>query len=104
MFSCPDENEPTTLTTKTFIILSLRGIAERSSLAGINPKSYHLIAFELVNPLLYIYFPSFWYRISLKDLKSEVLPRLRNHNATDDGNINFRYFRKILRSRLGKLM
>ena len=26
--------------------------AERSSLADINPKSYHLIDFELVNPLL----------------------------------------------------
>ena len=26
--------------------------AERSSLADINPKSCHLIAFELVNPLL----------------------------------------------------
>ena len=30
--------------------------AERSSLADINPKSYHLIAFEPVNPLLCIYF------------------------------------------------
>ena len=46
--------------------------AERSSLADINPKSYHLIiAFELVNPLLYIYFPSFEYIIFfLKDLTS----------------------------------
>ena len=33
-----------------------------------------------------------------------ALPRLRNHNATDDGNLDFRSFRKILRSRLGKLM
>ena len=40
--------------------------AERSSLADINPKSYHLIALELVNPLLYIYFPSFEYRVFLK--------------------------------------
>ena len=46
--------------------------AERSSLADINPKSYHLIAFELVNPLFYIYFPSFEYRIFLKDLKSTL--------------------------------
>ena len=37
--------------------------AERNSLADINPKSYHLIAFELLNSLLYIYFPSFEYRI-----------------------------------------
>ena len=42
--------------------------AEMSSLVDINPKSYHLIAFELVNPLLYIYFPSFEYRSILKDL------------------------------------
>ena len=47
--------------------------AERSSLADINPKSYHLVAFELVNPLLYIYFPSFEYRIFVKDLKSTLL-------------------------------
>ena len=37
--------------------------AERSSLADINLKSYHLIAFELVNPLPNIYFASFEYRI-----------------------------------------
>ena len=46
--------------------------AERNSLADINPKSHHLIAFELVNPLLYIYFPSFEYRSFLKDLKSTL--------------------------------
>ena len=39
----------------------------------INPKSYHLKAFELVNSLLYIYFPSFEYRIFSKDLKSTLL-------------------------------
>ena len=33
-----------------------------------------------------------------------LLPRLRNHNATEDGNVDFRSFRKILRTRLGKLM
>ena len=37
--------------------------AEKSSLVAINPRSYHLIAFELVNPLLHIYFSSFEYRI-----------------------------------------
>ena len=31
--------------------------AERSSWADISRKSNHLMAFELVNPLLYIYFP-----------------------------------------------
>ena len=31
---------------------------ERSSSAGINPKSYHLAASELMNRLLYINFPS----------------------------------------------
>ena len=31
---------------------------ERSSSADINPKSYHLVAFELMNRLLYINFPS----------------------------------------------
>ena len=60
MFSSPQENEPTTLTTKTFIIQSLPGM--QSSLVDINPKSYHLIAFELVNPLLCIYFSNFEYR------------------------------------------
>ena len=64
MFSSPQENELTTLTTKTFIILSLPGMQpERSSVADINPCSYHLIAFELVNLPPYIYFPNFEYRI-----------------------------------------
>ena len=40
--------------------------AERSSPVDIILKSYHLIAFELVNPLIYNYFPSFEYRIFLK--------------------------------------
>ena len=47
--------------------------AERSSLVDINPKSYHLIAFKVINPVLYIYFPNFEYRIFLQDLKS-MLP------------------------------
>ena len=38
----------------------------------INPKSYHLKAFEQVNPLLYFYFYSFECRIFLKDLKSTL--------------------------------
>ena len=78
--------------------------AERSSFANINPKSYHLIAFELVNPLLYIYLEC---RIFWKDLESTLLssvalwscdfvtsliPRLRNHNAIDDDNVDFRSF------------
>ena len=47
--------------------------ADRSStLADINRQSYHLIAFELINPLLYIYFPSSECRIFLKDLKSKL--------------------------------
>ena len=33
-----------------------------------------------------------------------VTLRLRNLNTTDDGNIDLRSFRKILHSRLGKLM
>ena len=44
--------------------------AKKSSLVDINPKSYHLIALESVNPLLY--FPSFEYVIFLKDLKSTL--------------------------------
>ena len=32
---------------------------ERSSSVDINPKSYHLAAFELINQLLYINFSSF---------------------------------------------
>ena len=46
--------------------------AEKSSLAVINPKSCHLIAFEQVNPVLYIYFPSLEYGNFLKDLKSTL--------------------------------
>ena len=46
--------------------------AERSSLADINLKSYHSIAFELVNPLLYTYLPSVKCGIFLKDLKSTL--------------------------------
>ena len=36
----------------------------------INPKSYHLTAFELINQLPYINFPSFECRRFEKDLKS----------------------------------
>ena len=43
--------------------------AEKSSLADINPQSYHVTAFELMNPLLYINFPSFERVIVSKDLK-----------------------------------
>ena len=48
--------------------------AERSSSVDINPKSYHLIAFELVNQLPYINFkfPSFECRFFQKDLKSTL--------------------------------
>ena len=70
MFSSHQENEPATLTTKTFVILRLPGM--QSSLVDINPNSYHLIVFELVNLLLYIYFLSSEYRIFLKDLKSTL--------------------------------
>ena len=35
---------------------------------------------------------------------SQLVPKLRNYNATDDSKVDFRSFRKILRSRLGKLM
>ena len=63
--------EPTYNSDNENIILSLPGM-QRSSLADINPKSYHLIAFELVNPLLHIYLPSFERIISWKDLKSKL--------------------------------
>ena len=46
--------------------------AEMSSLADTSSKSYHLIAFELVNPLLYTHVSSFEYRMFLKDLKSPL--------------------------------
>ena len=26
---------------------------------------------------------------------AQVVVRLRNHNATDDGNVGFRYFKKV---------
>ena len=38
----------------------------------INPKSYHLTAFEQINPLHCIKFSRFEYRIFLKDLKSTL--------------------------------
>ena len=71
MFSSPQDSELSTLTTKTFIILSLPGTQRRVRI-DINSKSYYLMAFELVNPLLYIYFPSFEYGIFFKDLKSTL--------------------------------
>ena len=55
---------------------------ERSSSRDINPTSYHLTAFELINQLLYINFPSLEREIFLKDLKSmlpsSVVLRFRN--------------------------
>ena len=33
----------------------------------------------------------------------EMIARLRNHNATDDGNVDFRSFRKDLYSKHGKI-
>ena len=41
-------------------------------LVKIASKGTSLIAFELVNPLLYIYFPSFEYIIFVKDLTSTL--------------------------------
>ena len=35
---------------------------------------------------------------------TSLLPRLRNHNATDDRNVEFRSFRNISHLRVGKLM
>ena len=51
----------------------------------INPESYHLVAFELINPLLlYLNVPSFECRFCLKDMKSKLLSfdafRFRNLN------------------------
>ena len=45
---------------------------ETSSSGGINPMSYHLIAFELTNQLLYINCPSLERKIFQKDLKSTL--------------------------------
>ena len=38
----------------------------------INPKSYHLTVFELINQLPYINFPSFECRFFKKDLNSTL--------------------------------
>ena len=46
--------------------------AERSSLADISPKSYHLTAFELINLLQCVNFPCFECIIFLKDLKTRL--------------------------------
>ena len=43
---------------------------ERSSSGDINPMSYHLKDFELINQLLYINFPSLERKFFVKDLKS----------------------------------
>ena len=45
---------------------------ERSPSVDINPKSYHLAPFELINQLPCINFPSFECRFFLKDLKSAL--------------------------------
>ena len=56
MFSSPKENEPTTVTTETFIIQRLPGIQgevhQQISIQG----HIHLMAFEPVNPLLIFIF------------------------------------------------
>ena len=43
---------------------------ERSSSGDINPMSYHLAAFELINQRLYVNFLSLERKIFLQDLKS----------------------------------
>ena len=72
-----------------------------------------LTAFELINQLLYINFPSFERKVFRKiwslrcrrllhcDFVTSVIARLQIHNATDDGNVDFRSFTKILYSKLG---
>ena len=72
MFSGSQMDERTTLTTKTFLMLSLPGL-QRGVNWRIPIQSHHLIAFELVNPLLYIYLPSFECRIFWKDVRSTLL-------------------------------
>ena len=42
--------------------------------------------------------------IDYSDASNYLIPRLRNHNATDDDNVDFRSFRKILYSKHEKLM
>ena len=46
---------------------------ERSSSRDINPKSYHLTAFDLISQLFYINFSSLERKSFLKDLKSTLL-------------------------------
>ena len=60
-----------TLKKNIFIILTLSGTwyVKRSSSGDINPASYHLTAFELMNQLLYINFLSLERNFFLKDLK-----------------------------------
>ena len=45
---------------------------KRSSSEEVNPKSYHLTAFELTNQLLYMNFPSLERQIFQKDLMSTL--------------------------------
>ena len=45
---------------------------EKNSAVDVSPKSYHLTAFEMINQLPYINFPSFECRFFKKDLKSTL--------------------------------
>ena len=45
---------------------------ERSSSGDVNPMSYHLASFKLLNQPLYVNFPSLERKIFLKDLKSTL--------------------------------
>ena len=77
MFSSPQENEPTTLTTKTCIILSLL-VCREEFIGGYQSKVISFNSFRTSkSTLLYIYFPNFEYRIFLKDLNSTLPGLLR---------------------------
>ena len=43
-------------------------------------------------------------KLSIRSFVLSLIARLRNHNATDDDNEDFRSFKKNLHSKLGKLM
>ena len=59
-------------TSQVFYHPKFAKYVERISSADINATSYHSIAFEVINPLLHIYFPGLERKTFFKYLKSTL--------------------------------
>ena len=73
MLSSCQDNERITLKTNRIYHPNFVWYVEKSTSGDINPTSYHLTAFELINQPLYMNFLSLEGKIFLKDLKSTLL-------------------------------